>query len=311
MFKSIKPLKLHVQLWKMFGIWHWPGQPLKYTIYSVCLITIIGIIYPFFFIMRLIYAKDLNDIIEAFSFLPTSLIGVRLWVLLRKKTSILRILKLSKQMVQQVAMGDEQAVNNQSDRLCYNLLRAVLIIYNSTTVLFYVDGLIADYPKLLCAIWFPYEFKDRNVLYHLTIFGQFLIGVFLGSTLATLDTFGATMYQFLQGHLHILGMRLQALGKINTQQPMGRIRKKKPLAIFEVERNACLSQNHMDLKKCVLYHLICNEFVNEIDEIMSASYILQFATTGTLMCGNLYKLSKVKFLCFSSELFGREYTLYF
>lgn len=286
---EMKPLDYHISAWKLCGIWKWPDQPHWYFKYSFCYCLLIYVAFPFFMSMNLVYAVDIYAMIETLCFLPTGLVGIKLWLLISNKSHIIRILALSKRMERKIKNFQEIEKIRQCDQESRRCVRSLMILYISASITSYFDVQIAGNKKLMWAMWLPYNFENSNVLYQIVIAVQLMISMLECVIHSSLDSFGATMYKLLGAHLDILGQRLQDLAKPKTN-----IIGNKPIVTeMKQARDAWLRRNEFELRDCILVHQQCLAFSRSMNIAMSNVFLVQFAMSGATMCGSEFQLSVV------------------
>lgn len=285
----MKPLNYHISAWKLCGIWKWPDQPHWYSKYSFCYCAFIYVAFPFFMSMNLIYAVDIYAIIETLCFLPTGLVGIKLWLLISNKLHIIRILALSKRMERNIKNVRQLETINQCDQESRRCVRSLMLLYVSASITSYFDVQIAGNKKLMWAMWLPYDFENSNVLYQIALAVQLIISMLECVIHSSLDSFGATMYKLLGAHIDILGQRLQDLAQPETEV----IGNKHALIEGKQEKDAWLRRNELELRDCILVHQQCLAFSRSMNIAMSDVFLVQFAMSGATMCGSEFQLSVV------------------
>lgn len=285
----MKPLSYHISAWKLCGIWKWPDQPHWYSKYSFCYCVIIYVIFPFLMSMNLFYAVNIYAIIETLCFLPTGMVGIKLWLLISKKTHIIRILTLSKRMERKIRKMQEIETIRKCDQESRSCVRSLMILYVSASITSYFDVQIAGNKKLMWAMWLPYNFENSKALYQIALGVQLMISMLECVIHSSLDSFGATMYKILGAHIDILGQRLQDLAKPKTKM----IGKRQTMIEMKEENDKWLRQNELELRDCILVHQQCLAFSRSMNIAMSNIFLVQFAMSGATMCGSEFQLSVV------------------
>lgn len=285
----MKPLNYHISAWKLCGIWKWPDQPNWYSKYSFCYCAFIYVAFPFFMSMNLFYAVDIYAIIETLCFLPTGLVGIKLWLLISNKSHIIRILALSKRMERKIKNFREIETLRQCDEESRSCVRALMILYVSASISSYFDVQIAGNKKLMWAMWLPYNFENSKLLYQTALAVQLMISMLECVIHSSLDSFGPTMYKFLGAYIDILGQRLQDLAKAKT----GVIGNNQTVTDMKKEKDAWLRRNELELRDCILVHQQCLAFSRSMNIAMSNVFLVQFAISGATMCGSEFQLSVV------------------
>lgn len=285
----MKPLHYHIYAWKICGIWQWPDQPHWYTKYSFCYCMVIYVIFPFFMSMNLFHAVDIYAIIETLCFLPTGLVGIKLFLLISNKSHIVRILALVKRMERNIKNVQEMQTIRQCEQESRSCIRSLMILYVSASITSYFDVQIAGNKKLMWAMWLPYNFENSKVLYQVALAVQLMISMLECVIHSSLDSFGATVYKLLGAHIDILSQRLEDLAKPRTQI----IGEKQTMMEMRKERDTWLRQNELELRDCILVHQQCLAFSRSINIAMSNVFLVQFAMSGATMCGSEFQLSVV------------------
>lgn len=96
---------------------------------------------------------------------------------------------------------------------------------------------------------------------------------------ASLDLYGIVLYKLLGAHLDIVADLLAAIG--HGRQSGHR------LANAPLAWQRC---NEQQLYACLRYHMLCLEFAQCLNEVLSLQYFLQFGMSVTVVCCSLFKL---------------------
>lgn len=285
---SLNPFKYHELIWKIGGMWPWPGQPRWYYLYCVIFGISLYCVFPIIMLINLFTANDIYQLIETVYFLPTACLGVKIVLLLKNRSYIEQVLNLTDRMHSQIIDEKYKIIIRQSEREVHILTRLLSLTFLFASVVTYIDAQTANYDKMMWSLRLPFNINDSKILYQLILNFEMAMTLCACVILASLDCFGPTIYKLLGAHLDIIGQRLMVLG--NENQPNGS--EVKPSERL-TEKAEWLRQNEAELIKCVKSHYDCIELCDYANIITSDYCIIQFAMSGVVLCGSNFQISVV------------------
>lgn len=292
MIYSLNPFKYHELIWKIGGMWPWPGQPRWYYHYCVIFgISLYGI-FPVIMLINLFTANGIYELIETIYFLPTACLGVKIVLLLKNRSYIVQVLDLSDRMHSQITDEKYKMIIRKSEREVHTLTRLLSSTFLFASVVTYIDAQAANYDKMMWSLRLPFSINDSKILYQIILNFEMAMTLCACVILASLDCFGPTIYKLLGAHLDIIGQRLLVLGNENQSYVMESGEKKHPHRLTK-EKTEWFRQNEAELIMCVQSHYDCIELCNYANIITSDYCIIQFAMSGVVLCGSNFQLSVV------------------
>lgn len=269
------PLGNHIKAFKCGGIWTWPNQPRWYHTYAIVLCTLAYVIYPSLMIVNILVSENIYELIEAMFFLPTALIGIKLYILYRNKPKVIELCALIRRM-ESVAGANEaeqrllRVVSQQPTSRCFFSLWVVYIL---TSVWSYIEAQMdGTKRRLMWPMWLPFDLQTCPAAFHqIALNYQAMVTVNDCLMHSALDTFAVAMFNAVGAYLDVLGVRLERIG--------GGAKNRR--------------KSEVQLRNCIRLHYQCLEFNKFTTEIMSTIFIIQFGMSGATLCGSEFQLSTV------------------
>lgn len=252
--QSLVIMSQHMRLWRLCGYWPRSTYTTLYYCYSIVLHIIVSFLLTFSIFMSLTQATRMDDVTEiAMPGIVSVVTTIKGFLIYRNRKYISKLFGIMQAMeatgqgqkaAQMWDVDKEQAILNGAQKICTNMLIAILVCTNLCITMcfilpFFRKGRILMWPAL-----FPWNWQESLLLYYLTNVGLFAMSLFHGFMMSTGDVYGPALYIFLGAHFDILGLRLRNLGK-RSAECVG-----KPNELEEASRS------EMELIECVKYHLM-------------------------------------------------------
>lgn len=248
---SMKSMEFHLWVWKLCGVWHRPGQPHSYLVYSILLNLFFFFLFPFFIALKFVWANNMHEIVEILLILPTSMVGLKCVLIVRNRFKLLQLFELLDQMDGMVQNDEERQHIRDAGNGSRILVVALSCEYYFSIFSFFFVALWTEGRVLMWASWFPFDYENVTAAYYAIMAFQFVSSLWVGFASASMDVYGLALYRLLRAHLCVLGRQLSHLGK------------------YPVDAN-CKSATRRNIKcerelfKCIDYHNLCIRYGNRI-----------------------------------------------
>lgn len=251
---SYKITQHHMKVWKVCGIWHWPEEPIWYTIYCWLVVCGIYIPFPLFITMELFFSKNIYEAADAFLYLPTALAGFKGMLVVYNRKVILEMFEFCDALDElQMSISEEYRQPMKKGIFRSKFFSGMVIcFYYSCLSLNLLKAIVSDDHSLMWASWWPMEYRQDNFGWYCAVFFQFVATTYMVTIFSTIDVFGGTIYSILAAHLDVIGQRLGRIGHSPEEQA------------FEWFENTSIARrykvdNETELNKCVEAHHICTK----------------------------------------------------
>lgn len=253
---SRKLIYYHTLSWKISGIWHWPDEPMWYTVYSYSLLILCTIIFPVTMVVQLFFTRQLNVILEIFTILPTAFAGLKLCLMIRDRQLIIALFDLLSKLDAQVHSSESLSPGTYGHEWFPVKLR---LFYLITSASYVVLPFLSDERILVWNAWFPFDYCDYSSLsstiaYYVIVLFQSVSTFYIAFTLSSTDIFAACVYNILASHLKLLCSRLSAIGWLDA--PNDRRRQH----LSKTQQRQC----ELQFRDCIALHFDCIRYVREI-----------------------------------------------
>lgn len=104
---------------------------------------------------------------------------------------------------------------------------------------------------------------------------------------ASIDMYGIALYKLFGAHLDVLANQLALIGQRHRYRDNRSVDRLAPVTV------AWQSANEQQLYGCIRYHMLCLEFAERLNEIVSLQYFMQFGMSVTVFCASEFKLMKL------------------
>lgn len=252
---SVKALRNHILIWKLFGCWDLDGEarPMWYRMHSFFIIIVFFICFPLGLFIPLFRTGNMEEFIQTVLFLLTAMCGLRIWlVTVHHKPTIFHLFRLMDCLDAYIGedVRHQEIIKKGVQRATfYN--KFDLCLYLCSSCILYTDALMKSNHALIWMYWVPFDYKKNEIVYHTVLFYQFLGTLFVATINPTIDSLAAAMYSVVESHLDVLGQRMANLGKNRREDQMINTPK------YLEWQKSC----EKELKECVLIHQLCVEYV--------------------------------------------------
>lgn len=211
---SLKVLKYHVNIFKVFGLWPTQTTSIWYTFYSYAVIILILIGFPGTLLVSVIFVNSLNQIVDNLvitsSLAMAGLKGIN--VLIQRKN----IRKLFVIIQRLDAECDSSKINFFDDIFKESKILLKLFMY-AYLLAYTCLGSQSVWSKKGQGLWsstyfLPFQFADNQLLYNIVFVHQAISNCIICIIDAAVDTYGVILCHILGGHIDVLGSRLKSLG---------------------------------------------------------------------------------------------------
>lgn len=234
-------MEYHILVWKITGTW-WYGSPEAawFKFYRWFILLGIYVLYPFMVLMRLTESSDVSDIGAILYLMPTAMVGIKTWSLIRNKDEILKLFELMGKLDARIERQEHVDIVRSSIKGMSRVYRFLSCQYYGAVMLALSAALTSDDRQLLMkAFWSPVDYHKNIAAYYCIVGYQTLSHIFDCMIDTSLDSFAGTLYSILASHLDILGIRLKSLG-------------------FDRTKDTNLNANtETKLNECITTHFLC------------------------------------------------------
>lgn len=233
---SMDIMHYHVLVWKITGTW-WYGsaEAWWFKFYRLLILAGIYVLYPFMVLMLLTESPDVSDIGAILYLMPTAMVGVKTWVLIRNKSDLLELFSLMGQLDKRIRSDEHHRIVGRSIVQMGKVFRLLSCQYYGAVMLALLAALTStDRQLLMKAFWSPVDYHQHIGAYYIIVGYQTLAHIFDCLIDTSLDSFAGTLYSVLASHLDVLGIRLKSLGCDGQNG--------------ESELNECIDTHHMCLR---------------------------------------------------------------
>lgn len=233
-------MRYHIQVWKITGTWWFGSQEASwFKFYRVFILGGIYVLYPFMVLMRLTQSSEVSDIGEILYLMPTAMVGIKTWVLIRNKPQILELFKLMDRLDARIDCTAHSNIVDSSIKEISSVFRLLSCQYYGAVLMALAAALNSDDRQLLMkAFWSPVDYHQHLGAYYCIVGYQTLSHIFDCLIDTSLDSFAGTLYIILASHLDVLGIRLGSLG-------------------FADQTNDIQQSCEKKLKECITTHYLC------------------------------------------------------
>lgn len=208
-------MNYHIMVWKITGTW-WYGSPEAswFKFYRIFILLGIYVLYPFMVLMRLTESTDVSDIGAILYLMPTAMVGIKTWSLIRNKAEILELIELMAKLDSRLDRDAEHVcIVRRSIKEMGRVFRFLSCQYYGAVLLALSAALTStDRQLLMKAFWSPVDYHKNIGAYYCIVAYQTLSHIFDCMIDTSLDSFAGTLYSILASHLDVLGIRLKSLG---------------------------------------------------------------------------------------------------
>lgn len=211
---SLSIMNYHILVWKITGTW-WYGSPEAawFKFYRLLILLGIYVLYPFMVLMRLSESTDVSDIGAILYLMPTAMVGIKTWSLIRNKDEILELFDLMGKLDARIDREQHVDIVRRSIKGMGRVYRFLSCQYYGAVMLALSAALTSDDRQLLMkAFWSPVDYHKHIGAYYCIVGYQTLSHIFDCMIDTSLDSFAGTLYSVLASHLDVLGIRLKSLG---------------------------------------------------------------------------------------------------
>lgn len=304
---SMQPMKYHIITWKLLGFWPPDHNPFWYHCYTFIIFLVPLISFPLLILGNLFSVNNLNDVIE--TLLPSSTViiaTIKGTLLCLNRSKIKHLFTMLHDMDMEVKSVEQKMIIQKCVQESQRLLKFVICVYYGGVTLAMVIAVIAN--EKMWPSWFPFNFEyhENLTMYYVVLLFQYISNMVHAVIDSTVDMYGSTFTKLLGCHLDVLGVKFAYLGidkdKLNENDGNNFPQK---------QMNEMYSKN---LCECVEYHTLCirynieellsatffsfsykftYRFSQQLDEILSVHYLIQFSVSGFVLCVAAYQLSVV------------------
>lgn len=292
---SMLAMQYHLQVWFNSGLWHVPGQPAWYVWYTAFLTIVVYINFPMIITIQLFYTTNVEEFIDILFFWPTAAFGIKAALISINRPKIQRLFDLLKQMDEFVRLDAHRQMILVQNRESHHLVWFLSIEYYGSITIHILTALLSSGPVLMWSAWVPLDYENNYLVYFLFNMYEFTSTMMSGYVLTSLDMYGVALYKLLGAHLDILSKQLAALGNngigdIQREATTGLRRPKQLKKGAAATRTEWQRSNERKLHACVRYHMLCSEFSELLNTVISLQYFMQFGMSISVMCGSEFKL---------------------
>lgn len=215
-----KPEKHHLVLWKYLGLIPPKTSGFKRSLYICCSISVHFILTfccPLTMIIAMLKAESFGEFCQC-AFLSITLTGVSskfantFFIMPR----LSMVSEVSERLHSRITSPDELECLQKAMSEGHTMVRIITNIFLSglfVTELVSLTNIFATESVLNTPAWFPFDWKNNRRLFHLCNFYQFLGFFMQGLLVISSDTYIVVYFQYFQGHLKALIVRVQKIGE--------------------------------------------------------------------------------------------------
>lgn len=236
---SVQMLESHFAIFKAFGVWQ-PNNPSHlYRLWQMISLLVTGIGLPLSFLMSIIFAEDPEAITKIPLLMCTILsITIKCVLIVVKRDQINSLLDTLHEMDRYVDVPMEKLME-KAFRKIGRLHMAFKISYYGAYGMVFLEFVVRGGTNLFwqSTLLWPWQWAHSPSVYYPILVLQVSTNA-INCVLAVLtDTLASILCNLLDGHLSVLGVRLQNLRKN--------------------DESSDASEDHRELIKCIEYHDLC------------------------------------------------------
>lgn len=248
-------IKYHMFTWKLCGIWHWPNEPLWYTVYSHLSMFVCHIIFPITLVIKVYNVESVFEKIEILMILPNCLAGLKGLMLCRDKKLIMETFATLRQLDDQIRPNEQKRMNIYGHRYFPLSIR---FFYLLSCLIFSITPFLADERVLVWNSSWPFDYANSTPIYYSILVYQSISTYAMTTILSSTDIFGATIYDMISAHLNILANRLSAIGWDKKLMLTSQRENQGPNTYNDVTISWQRQCEH-ELQECIELHLKCHK----------------------------------------------------
>lgn len=246
---SLNLIQYHIFTWKLCGIWHWANEPKWYTVLSWLSLIFCAIIFPGTMLIQLFCIRQVYEIVEILTILPTALAGLKLCLMVRDREMIQALFDMLSKLDEQLQSTEHIRDGIFGHKLFPIKLR---IFYLATATSYCIIPHLSRERILVWNSWWPFDYANSTMLYYALNLFQTVSTYYIATILSSTDIFAGCVYNILAGHLEILAARMSTIG---WQKP-GRTFMVKNVSHYETF-SLWQRQCESELRDCIALHFDC------------------------------------------------------
>lgn len=255
-------LEFHLWVWKVCGLWHLPGQPRWYLVYSIVFNFVFFFLFPGCIAVQLLWAKNLVEFVEILMILPTLMVGSKSSLIVRNRKKLQRLFDLLEQMDGMLKNNEQKRVIQKAIIGSRILVAGLSFEYYFSIICFFVVSLMNRVQ--IWSSWYPWDSTYGAPAFYPLLTYQFIGSMLCGFKAASIDVYALALYRLLGAHLDVLGIQLSQLGKDPVDE--GNLSLTKRQLLRERELFKCLDYHKLCSNKVQLFLFLCNVRMSDTDD---------------------------------------------
>lgn len=281
--ESLSTFKLMRRYLTLVGFWQTKQSSWLYFIYGIIMHLIFCDIFTLLMIIYLFNFETFEDFASVMSFLPTFL------ALFAKSINLMMSINEIELLFELVNDGTAGFKTQIIDKRI-KTLRKIYICFVSSGFATCVASVFVPFidHALPYRMWFPYDYKNVEVLFWLSASYQIVITCIISGVDITMDTLPIFFMSTIYGMLEQLQEKME-----NLKQPKNLLIDGPSITRINREENS------KELLKCIKYHLKIIEITRKVERRFSIVLLAQGFMSTLIMCTTAYALTIVSSLIFN------------
>lgn len=227
---SLKVLKYHVIIFKLFGLWPSENPSIWSRLHSFFVITVIFIGFPGTLFLSMTFVSSLQQVVDILVITSSlAMAGIKGVNVFYQKWKLIEIFKIIKELDRDCDYDIEKKYFTDIFKESKLLFRLFMWAYLLAWTFL---GLQSVGSKRGQGLWlstslFPFKFAEDKTLFYIVLVHQGISNFCICIIDATVDTYAVILSHILGGHVEVLGLRLRSVCDVNDMNGLSKEPKSK------------------------------------------------------------------------------------
>lgn len=270
--KDLRVIRYHYAAWRWAGLWMHSGDNVVVRNLVKVNFFINFVLFNGVMLLHVPHSPSIDETVDTLLPATTTIsLCIKACLLMRNRALIRQLLDMIRRL-EHGASTEERVFLQRTNRTSTMLICGIFVCCTTTVFGKFVIAALAPARNLMWYAWFPFEWETTESPwpYRSALGFQCVSNLYYCLLFMTVNTYGPMLCGMLNAALHILAVRLRALG---TGHDNGR------------------GDRQQQLIECIRYHNICLQYKVTLERLFSVHYALQFGSSSLMLCVIAYLLT--------------------